>query len=174
MDGDEPPSKRQRAATGGPDSVRPELPCARPARSTRHAPAFYNTPPPSRASQAAAAAPPPAGSGAPGDAAAANAQAAGQQLGAGSGPGDQQQQDGAGGAPPAAQHPAAAGGGYVPVPEVVPDNTYMSREGRHIERERAGELTARYITNDGSIESGRLLIGLKNVFSKVGSTCSAV
>ncbi|PRW60054.1 Histone acetyltransferase GCN5 [Chlorella sorokiniana] len=42
----------------------------------------------------------------------------------------------------------------------------MNRESRHIERERGGELTARYITNDGAIESGRLLIGLKNVFSK--------
>lgn len=101
---------------------------------------------------------------------AADAQPAGQQQGAGADPAaaaDQQQPDGAGGAPPAAQHPAAAAGGYVPVPEVVPDNTYMSRETRHMERERAGELTARYITNDGAIESGRLLIGLKNVFSKV-------
>lgn len=42
----------------------------------------------------------------------------------------------------------------------------MSREARHMERERGGELCARYITNDGSIESGRLLTGLKNVFSK--------
>jgi hypothetical protein len=42
----------------------------------------------------------------------------------------------------------------------------MSREARHTERERGGELCARYITNDGSIESGRLLTGLKNVFSK--------
>lgn len=35
-----------------------------------------------------------------------------------------------------------------------------------MEREKAGELTAKYITNDGSPENGRLLIGLKNVFSK--------
>ena len=141
-----------------------------------HASAFRNAPCPFRAPQAAAAVAPP--SGAPGDAqqqhaegGAAGTHAAGQQPGAADGAAatdGQQQPDGAGGAPPAAQHPAgAAGGGYVPVPEVVPDNTYMNRESRHIERERTGELTARYITNDGAIESGRLLIGLKNVFSKV-------
>ncbi|KAL4424337.1 hypothetical protein ABPG75_001638 [Micractinium tetrahymenae] len=74
---------------------------------------------------------------------------------AGGGGGDPQQQAAqqAGAAPP------------LPLP-VVPDNTYMSREARHIERERGGELEARYIKNDGSIESGRLLIGLKNVFAK--------
>ncbi len=35
-----------------------------------------------------------------------------------------------------------------------------------MERERTGELQAVYVTNNGSIENGRLLIGLKNVFSK--------
>ncbi|PSC71001.1 Histone acetyltransferase GCN5 [Micractinium conductrix] len=42
----------------------------------------------------------------------------------------------------------------------------MSREARHMERERTGELSARYVTNDGNVENGRFLIGLKNVFSK--------
>jgi histone acetyltransferase len=65
---------------------------------------------------------------------------------AAAGAGQQQQQQGAG-AP-------------------APDNTYMNREARHMERERTGELQAVYVTNNGSIENGRLLIGLKNVFSK--------
>lgn len=39
-------------------------------------------------------------------------------------------------------------------------------QARHMERERSGELTAKYVQNDGAVENGRLLIGLKNVFSK--------
>lgn len=62
--------------------------------------------------------------------------------------------------PPAGSAPPA------PPLAVVPDNTYMSREARHIERERNGDLEVRYIKNDSSIESGRLLVGLKNVFAK--------
>ncbi|KAI3436320.1 hypothetical protein D9Q98_002373 [Chlorella vulgaris] len=53
-----------------------------------------------------------------------------------------------------------------PATAPLQDNTYMSREKRHTERERSGELTAKYVKNDGSIENGRLLTGLKNVFSK--------
>ena len=170
-----PPSGRgplQAAPTRCASLGRPAPPCTRPTPPAAHAPAFRNAHCPSRALQAAAAAAPPSG-----DAQQQHAEggtggphAAGQQPGAADGAAaadGQQQPDGAGGAPPAAQHPAAAAAGYVPVPEVVPDNTYMNRESRHMERERAGELTARYITNDGAIESGRLLIGLKNVFSKV-------
>ena len=45
----------------------------------------------------------------------------------------------AGGAPP----PAVALQPLEPLPTPVPDNTYMSREARHMERERTGELSAR-------------------------------
>ena len=62
------------------------------------------------------------------------------------------------------QQPAAGAAVQAPLP--TPDNTYMNREARHMEREHTGELQAVYITNNGSIENGRLLIGLKNVFSK--------
>lgn len=79
--------------------------------------------------------------------------------------GQGQQAAGGGGDPQ--QQAAQQAGVAAPLPlPVVPDNTYMSREARHIERERSGELEARYIKNDGSMESGRLLIGLKNVFAK--------
>lgn len=43
--------------------------------------------------------------------------------------------------------------------------TYYSRERRIKDREDSGELGARYVWNDGLPESGRLLVGLKNVFS---------
>ncbi len=78
----------------------------------------------------------------------------------------QGQQPGGEGGDPQPQAAQQAGAPPVMPLPVVPDNTYMSREARHIERERSGELEARYIKNDGSIESGRLLIGLKNVFAK--------
>ena len=45
-------------------------------------------------------------------------------------------------------------------------DTYANRELKHMERERAGELEAKYVLNDGEVENGRLLVGLKNVFSK--------
>lgn len=45
-------------------------------------------------------------------------------------------------------------------------DTYTNRELKHLERERSGEVQAHYVINDGSPLSGRLLIGLKNVFSK--------
>lgn len=45
-------------------------------------------------------------------------------------------------------------------------STYINRELKHLERERSGEVQAHYIINDGAPLSGRLLIGLKNVFSK--------
>ena len=45
-------------------------------------------------------------------------------------------------------------------------NTYLNRELKHLERERSGEVRVHYIANDGAPLSGRLLIGLKNVFSK--------
>lgn len=54
----------------------------------------------------------------------------------------------------------------VVVPTTIPLETYCTRELRHIERETSGELRAVYVQNDGAPESGRLLIGLKNVFSK--------
>lgn len=44
--------------------------------------------------------------------------------------------------------------------------TYCSREKMHLERERSGEIDAYYVTNDGKPESGKILIGLKNIFSK--------
>ncbi len=44
--------------------------------------------------------------------------------------------------------------------------TYCSREKMHLERERSGEVDAYYVTNDGRPESGKTLIGLKNIFSK--------
>lgn len=61
--------------------------------------------------------------------------------------------------------PAAAGAATPPT-TAAPAPCDSCLQSRHIERERSGELAARYITNDGAIESGRLLIGLKNVFSK--------
>ena len=45
-------------------------------------------------------------------------------------------------------------------------DTYCNRERRHKDRERSGEVRALYVTNDGSPDSGKFLIGLKNVFSK--------
>lgn len=44
--------------------------------------------------------------------------------------------------------------------------TYCSRERMHLERERTGEVTASYVTNDGQPQSSKTLIGLKNIFSK--------
>lgn len=64
-------------------------------------------------------------------------------------------------APPTEPPPAAP----APAPQPVLD-TYMNRELKHIEREASGEVKAHYIVNDGAPLSGRLLIGLKNVFSK--------
>ena len=48
----------------------------------------------------------------------------------------------------------------------VQSDTYCTRELRHIERETTGELQAFYVQNDGEPDSGRYLIGLKNVFAK--------
>ena len=45
-------------------------------------------------------------------------------------------------------------------------STYCSREQLHIERERRGEVSSMYVMNDGLPESGKTLIGLKNIFSK--------
>ena len=45
-------------------------------------------------------------------------------------------------------------------------STYCSRERMHMEREKEGEVCASYVTNDGQAESGKMLIGLKNIFSK--------
>jgi hypothetical protein len=45
-------------------------------------------------------------------------------------------------------------------------DTYANREQKHRQSEQKGELMARYVTNDGSPESSKLLIGLKNVFTK--------
>lgn len=45
-------------------------------------------------------------------------------------------------------------------------DTYCNRERRHKEREKTGEIEAFYVMNDGSPESGKFLIGLKNIFSK--------
>ena len=87
------------------------------------------------------------------------------QQPAAQGQGQGPQPAGGGGDPQQQAVQQAGAAAPLPLP-VVPDNTYMSREARHIERERSGELEARYIRNDGSIESGRLLIGLKNVFAK--------
>lgn len=48
----------------------------------------------------------------------------------------------------------------------LPQETYCTRETRQIDRETTGELSALYVQNDGQPDSGRWLIGLKNVFSK--------
>jgi len=45
-------------------------------------------------------------------------------------------------------------------------STYCSRERMHMNREKEGEVCASYVTNDGQPESGKMLIGLKNIFSK--------
>jgi hypothetical protein len=45
-------------------------------------------------------------------------------------------------------------------------STYCSRERMHMNREKEGEVCASYVTNDGQAESGKMLIGLKNIFSK--------
>lgn len=60
-----------------------------------------------------------------------------------------------------AGEPATAAPAAAPVLD-----TYTNRELKHLERERSGEVQAHYVINDGSPLSGRLLIGLKNVFSK--------
>lgn len=68
--------------------------------------------------------------------------------------------------------PASDGGGaagMLPAPMPPPDappETYANRERRLQQREAAGELEALYVTNDGSVAALRLLVGLKNVFSK--------
>lgn len=51
-------------------------------------------------------------------------------------------------------------------PVTVFSVSYLNREKHHLERERSGELTAHYIVNDGSDQSGKFLIGLKTVFSR--------
>jgi hypothetical protein len=51
-------------------------------------------------------------------------------------------------------------------PQAIPLDTYCTREIRHIDRETSGELRALYVHNDGAPDSGRFLIGLKNIFSK--------
>jgi histone acetyltransferase len=51
-------------------------------------------------------------------------------------------------------------------PHAIPLDTYCTREIRHIDRETSGELKAYYVQNDGQPDSGRFLIGLKNIFSK--------
>jgi len=45
-------------------------------------------------------------------------------------------------------------------------STYCSRERMHMDREKEEEVCASYVTNDGQPESGKMLIGLKNIFSK--------
>jgi histone acetyltransferase len=47
-----------------------------------------------------------------------------------------------------------------------PPDTYLSRELRHIERERSGELSVVYVLNDNFPENMKHLTGLKNVFAK--------
>lgn len=89
----------------------------------------------------------------------------------------QGQGDGAQPAPAPAAQPASdippsseAAGAQPPAAPVAdtppPPDTYMSRELRHIEREKAGELSVQYVLNDNTPNNMKMLVGLKNVFSK--------
>jgi hypothetical protein len=58
--------------------------------------------------------------------------------------------------------PPAAG----PPPPPLRASTFSSRELAHISQEDAGEVRALYVSNDGSPECGRALVGIKNIFAK--------
>jgi len=49
---------------------------------------------------------------------------------------------------------------------LAPTKTYCSREICNMDREANGELEAFYVQNNGEPQSGRFLIGLKNIFAK--------
>lgn len=68
--------------------------------------------------------------------------------------------------PPLPAAPAAPSAAVPVVEPMAPVDTYCSREARHRDREASGELQALYVQNDGAPMSGKLLIGLKNVFAK--------